>query len=395
MKLLTALFILIAVFWVPVAEAQTVAKTVTGRFRPNALDPNNTEFENTTPRGAFCNWRPTECQRRDAYIFDLGNREYWRKSGDGDNSSRRNTTYIGFPAPRLVTFTNTQNGHTFQASVSFVAMSLRLDFTRGQDPWYYGISGGCTAIRGAGGVGFSTGGWGVRDPQNPQACYSTVARGDRTYVYRNVGIGIDVRLPSAMTLQEGRYTASPAWEIGTGPNHIDLGDNITGIRYIRLDFEFDVIHDFQLRFPSEHPRVTLAPDGGWGRWVDHGITPATLRQELPFYLTSSMDFSLKMRCEHEVDRRCGIRHADSDTVVPVDVDVTIPGMRNLKDGKPAQFSAMVPDDTLAPRFTPEGYVRDRRSVLRFIANRDAVEKMVDRPSSHWEGNMTLVFDANP
>jgi hypothetical protein len=395
LKIIAALLVLLSSVWVPRVSAQTVEVNVTGRFRPNALDPGNTEFENTTPRGSFCTWRPTECQRRNAYIFDLGNREYWRKSGAGDNAARRDTTYVRFPSPRLVTFTNVDSGHSFQAQISFVAISLRLNFTNGVDPWYYGVSGGCTAIRGAGGLGWSTGGWGVRDPQNPQACYSTRARNGRTYVYRNVGIGIDVHLPSAATLQDGRYAATETWTAGGESSDIDLGDNITGIRYIRLKFAFDVIHDFQLRIPGQDLRAQLIPEGGWSRWINHGHAPERLRHELPFHLTSSMDFSVKLRCEHEVEGQCGIREGRAGGLVPVEVDMTLPGMRNLRDGSAAQNTRLVPDDTRAPRFTSEGYIRDRRSSLRFTAGREAVAEMLRSPGSHWEGNMTVLFDADP
>jgi hypothetical protein len=79
----------------------------------------------------------------------------------------------------------------------------------------------------------------------------------------------------------------------------------------------------------------------------------------------------------------------------VDVDVTIPGMRNLKDGRPAQDTPLSADDALAPRFSPEGYLMQRRSTLRFTANRAAVETIVQLPGSRWDGQMTVVFDANP
>lgn len=279
------MLVLFALHATPVA-AQVRGVTVTGQFRPNALNPGNTAFENTTPRGAFCNWQPTRCAQKGAYIFDLGGGEYWRKSGPQTGTAQRDTTYVRFPAPRTITLQDVNTGRTFDAEISFVAISLRLNFGRGADPWYHGISGGCTAIRGAGGVGWSNGGWGVRDPRNPQACYSNRIRDGRTYAYRNVGIGIQVALPNAMTLQDGRYTAQETWTTGGADADIDLGDNITGTTAIRMNFVFDVIHDFQVRFASETPRVPLVPDGGWSQWINHGKVPARLRQALPFHLTS-------------------------------------------------------------------------------------------------------------
>ncbi|KAF1014004.1 MAG: hypothetical protein GAK31_03027 [Stenotrophomonas maltophilia] len=61
MKWITVLLLLVAL-WPGAATAQVMEKKVTGIFRPNALDPGNTAFENTTTRGSFCNWRPADCQ---------------------------------------------------------------------------------------------------------------------------------------------------------------------------------------------------------------------------------------------------------------------------------------------------------------------------------------------
>ncbi|WP_447591903.1 hypothetical protein [Stenotrophomonas rhizophila] len=47
-----------------------------------------------------------------------------------------------------------------------------------------------------------------------------------------------------------------------------------------MNFVFDVAHDFKVEFSAESPRVQLAPEGGWSRWIDHGLPPARLRQSL-------------------------------------------------------------------------------------------------------------------
>jgi hypothetical protein len=37
----------------------------------------------------------------------------------------------------------------------------------------------------------------------------------------------------------------------------------------------------------------------------------------------------------------------------------------------------------------------RRSPLPYTAEREAVTEMLRTPGSHWSGDMTVVFDANP
>ncbi len=108
-----------------------------------------------------------------------------------------------------------------------------------------------------------------------------------------------------------------------------------------------------------------------------------------------MDFSMKLRCEHDAGNRCGIRNQTLGQVVPVDVDVTCPACAIARWAPGAGHTKLLPDDAQAPRFTPDGYLMQRRSTLRFTAGRDAVTEMLKAPGSHWEGNMTVVFDANP
>lgn len=212
--------------------------------------------------------------------------------------------------------------------------------------------------------------------------------------YLNFSIGYHLETPNPLQAQDGQYTGSVTYTVGNG-QQIDLGQGDYSDSELTLQLLLDVVHDFQVRFSSEFPVVQLAPEGGWVQWVDHGLLPSRLRQELPFHLTTSMDFSMKLRCEHDVGDRCGLQNVVNAEVVPVDVDVTIPGMSNVHDGRPAQNTALLPDDARAPRFTPDGYLMQRRSTLRFTAGREAVTEMLKSPGSHWEGNMTVVFDADP
>jgi hypothetical protein len=209
-----------------------------------------------------------------------------------------------------------------------------------------------------------------------------------------LGLGLRIVSVSPLSLVDGVYEGETTFTTGGAESDIDFGDDVT-TEPVVLKFRFTVRHDFQVRFPNDAPSVRLAPEDGWSQWIDHGRPPVRLRQELPFHMTTSMDFSMKLRCEHDFAEGCGIRNAVSDVVVPVDVDVTIPGMSNVRDGRPAQNTALLPDDTRAPRFTPDGYLMQRRSALRFTAGREAVTEMVKSPGSHWQGNMTVLFDANP
>jgi len=375
------------------SSVQGAVVKVTGIFEPSAFDPGNSSFKNTTPRSQFCSWRPAECDRKNSYVFSVP--ATFTKSGEASPDARRDSTYIRFPAARNVVFSN-PDGRTFSAEVIFTSFTTRLDFTNGRDPLYYDVSGGCTSIKGAGGTGWSMGGWALKTPERPSACYSTQTRNGRNYRYRNFGLGIDVKLPSAVSLSSGVYTAREVYLIGNGSNDLDLGDGISGDSEVVFNFEFEVKHSFKVEFPGDI-RVSLAPLGGWTQWIDYGRAPSRLQQELPFTLTSSSDFSVKLRCEHEVSERCGIEDLAAGTIVPVDVNVTMPGMRVIGTGAPAINTSLASDasGTVAPRFTPDTYLVSRPSKLEFSANGTSVTEMLKAPGSRWQGDVTVVFDSDP
>jgi hypothetical protein len=48
-----------------------------------------------------------------------------------------------------------------------------------------------------------------------------------------------------------------------------------------------------------------------------------------------------------------------------------------------------------PVFTADTFIVRRPSQLRFAVNGSAVESMLDHPGSHYRGDVTVIFDADP
>ncbi len=102
-----------------------------------------------------------------------------------------------------------------------------------------------------------------------------------------------------------------------------------------------------------------------------------------------------MRCEHEVSGRGGIEDLSSGTIVPGGVAVTMPGM--TVNGRPgdqnrAGFRGQWQCCTaLHPRPLPG----QPPFQLTFSANGTAVTDMLKAPDSHWQGDVTVVFDSDP
>ncbi|UQA68590.1 hypothetical protein K1516_11530 [Stenotrophomonas maltophilia] len=368
---------------------------VTAEFMPSALDPSRSVFRNTTPPGVYCSWRPEFCTSDGAYTVDVP--LAWSKLYLRDGEVRQKF-YLALPGPRTITLTNKTNGLMTDVRLSIETISGQLTPGDVRNPVFTAsVGGGCQYVRTVAAGTYVRFGWRVRNPEAPAPCHS---RGDGAAPDPFVvgmswfGLGLRIVSESPLSLVDGMYEGETTFSAGGAGSDIDFGDDVT-TEPITLKFRFTVRHDFQVRFPDEIPSVTLTPEGGWSQWVDHGRPPRLLRQELPFHLTTSMDFSMKLRCEYDLREGCGIRNAAADVVVPVDVDVTIPGMSNVRDGRPTQNTALLPDDARAPRFAPDGYLMRRRSALRFTAGREAVTEMLKSPGSHWQGNMTVVFDADP
>jgi len=366
---------------------------ITAEFRPSALDPSHNRFVNTTRQSGYCAQHSIYC-RVGEFTIDTGlNVAQRRLYGGGEDP--REKWYLAVDGNwRDVVVRNASNQELkARLRVFLIGMEWGLG-SDGTAPGSYGSStGGCRGRVGVGSGSLYRYAWDV--PEGNSVCVrSPRATTDQVARYLNFSIGYHLETPNPLQAQNGQYTGSVTYTVGNG-QQIDLGQGDYSDSELTLQLRLDVVHDFQVRFSSEFPVVQLAPEGGWVQWIDHGLPPSHLRQELPFHLTTSMDFSMKLRCEHDLGDGCGIRNTAADLIVPVDVDVTIPGMSNVRDGRPAQNAALLPDDARAPRFTPDGYLMQRRSTLRFTAGREAVTEMLKSPGSHWQGNMTVVFDANP
>lgn len=375
-------------------EAGAVDLQIVAEFRPSALDPTHNQFVNMTPQSGYCQHYSNLCRPGD-FTIDTGiNVAQRRLFGGGDDP--REQWYLAVDGNwRDVTVRNDRSGHELNVRIRLflIGMSWGLP-SDGTAPGVYGsATGGCRGRTGVGSGSFYRYAWEV--PLGNSVCVrSPRATTDQIARYLNFSIGYHLETPNPLQAQDGQYSGNVIYSVGNG-QQIDLGQGDYSDSELNLQLALDVMHDFQVRFPSENPQVQLAPEGGWSQWIDHGHAPSSLRQELPFHLTTSMDFSMRLRCEHEAAGRCGIRNEKSGEVVPVDVDATLPGMSSVYDGRPAQNTPLPPEGGPSPRFTPDGYLMGRRSTLRFTAGREAVTEMLKAPGSRWAGDVTIVFDANP
>lgn len=111
-------------------------------------------------------------------------------------------------------------------------------------------------------------------------------------------------------------------------------------REVLLRFELKVEHELAVNFSEGSPKVSMAPIGGWQQWSEHDRKPARLQAELPFTLTSSTDFIVKLRCNGtpSAEGHCPISdRANPDTAgtATVKLDITMPGISATLEATPA------------------------------------------------------------
>ncbi|MEI2260063.1 hypothetical protein OHC51_03640 [Stenotrophomonas indicatrix] len=389
---------LVAGVLIMAAMAQPVSAVevnVTAEFKPSMLDPTRTTFTNTTPRGAYCTWAPAQCEQAGAYFFDipLSLQKTYVKGQD-----TRDLLYILMPPPRDVQVTHVGSGEQHTVNIAFNAVSGHLTPGGVDNPAFtVYVQGGCNYVHTATNSVRVIFGWTLRAHQVPTPCYSRGDGGENgfthTYSFQWLGVGTAITSPSPLTLRNGTYTGETTYTIGSAGADFDFGNGVTGDSEVTFRFEFTVAHEFQVNFPSASPQVNLVPIGGWEQWTQYGKAPSSLRQELPFSLTSSSPFSVALRCEHDAGEGCGIAENVSGTVVPLDVDLTMPGMTETATNRPARNYLLRREhaDT-DPMFAPDGYLVGRPSNLRFAVNGAGLTEMLSRPGTQWQGDVTIVFD---
>ncbi|WMJ67819.1 hypothetical protein [Stenotrophomonas sp. 24(2023)] len=381
-------------------------------FAPSALDPTRNEFTNDTPNGGLC-VRPNLCGPGEKSVLLPITVRYaeMRPFAGADHEAR-----ISVPSTwRRVVLTHADSGRTAETEwrVSFLGATYYLTRdareTTGNDNvsqahhQLWQGNGWSEPPPGCGRMNYAEAGgtswrFGWRYPEAATTCVKRPRHLiDDGMQLREVSLGYTMRSPNPLAMEAGIYTGQLQLRVGPGGD-FDFGTNtVASDNELIVHFTLTVTHAFQVTFPQAGPKVSLAPAGGWSQWTRHGTPPARLQQELPFLLTTSNEFSVKMRCQHDSGGRCGIANASTGAVVPIDVDVTMPGMRDMRSGAFAQNTPLVSERSgqVAPRFTPQSYLQNRQARLRFAANGPAMTEMLKAPASRWQGDVTVVFDSEP
>lgn len=379
-----------------VADASAADIDVTAEFQPNAHDPNSRTFTNTTPWSGVCSGaHNATCRSRGIWSIDTTIRG--TKSTTPGGTVRNDRFYFGMPSPRTITVQNAR-GETHDLRVRIQGMAFRIQG--------YSAHGGrgmtnCSVVLNNVGAANQTN---MRlflrndDGEGNSACWSQTALtagADREIHALDVVYVLETSNPLGMS--SGTYTGSTTYSIGGAGSEIDLGDgvNLTD-ESLTINFTLDVDHAFELNFPEGSDRVVLSPVGGWSQWTDYGKVPSALRKELPFQISTSGRVGIRLSCEFPIGNQCGVRSQQDGKEVPVAVAVTMPGLIHTGTGAPAvEYPLNSRTGNNVPVFAVDTYVIHRPSRLLFEVGSQGVAEMVKQPGSHWRGDVTVIFDAEP
>lgn len=376
---------------------------ITAEFKPSVLNPDKRDFENTTPWSGVCNsTHLPACINNNWWSIDTGIRgtkQALREANYGPNGF-----YIGMPSPRTVRVTSEEGAHSFDLKFNIIGAAMRLvdeDRDGPLEPASVGNPNNCNR-------GLSN-----ASAQNRSAMRMFLRRdggegvvacalhwlSTNNYVMTEFDFTYKLTTPQPLGMPSGIYRGVTTFRVGgTGDGaDFDLGNGVAlDDNVVNVHFQLDVQHPFLLEIPPGSDRAVLAPKGGWSQWSDHGIAPKALERDIPFTLSSSGQFSVSMQCQYPLpDGRCALRNMTEATEdAPLDIQLTLPGFRISATGADAVglplTTTMVP-----PVFTTESLVIRRPSRLHFAVNGAAVNTMLDHPGSHYRGDVTVIFDADP
>ncbi|MGE7990891.1 hypothetical protein ACQKPE_07555 [Pseudomonas sp. NPDC089554] len=371
-------------------EATAAEVTFTAKYRGEASG----RFENTTRQAGFCGYWPTHC----AGVQTVGLPLNYLKTSIAYAPDARDQFYVKLPGRRTLQVTNPLTRDTYPITFEILGVSQKVQEPSYKNPVFTRYpSGGCAyQVTYWTEQGWTMYLWSVRNPAQPQPCYSngTEAKRGETFTtpVTEMAVSYKLNMPSPLAMKPGIYHGSATYSVGPGMD-FDFGNGVQGLdnNSLTLNFELDVQHAFVIDFPPGSERAVLEPPGGWSGWLSRGQALQKLYRDLLFQIWSSGPFKAYKLCQYPVGDRCGIRNA-ANHEVPVSVGVSMPGGIR-QEGKEVRKLALPTGRAAALSFEAVATVFNRSGQLNFEVEREHVKGMLDHPGSTYRGDVTVVFDA--
>ncbi len=378
---------------------------ITAEFAADISKPQNNKFTNTTPISGFCAEFVNVCANGifSIAIPGVSASKYLDEMTHDYINELPSVTVDG--SQRTITLTEKNTGRTIVANfrITFIAMDYTFtNIVTGSILGLDGLSqrplGGCTAGN-MGSIYNNTSKWGWGVPAQKVDCYGKISQAGSgiplvaTVDINNFSLGYSLQTPDPLNLYGGTYEGEVVYSLGDSGEDIGFHAQSTSDSEIRIHITATVKHAFNIFFPDGKYNldVRLDAQGGWSSWINGGRVPESLQKAVPFLLTSSTPFVVKMQCGLDGgNQNCGLENRQTHEVVPLEVMLTLPGFKSNGTGvNNLRMTSAANGQAIDP---PGGFITDRSSHIDFRVLRPGVETMVKSPGSTWKGLVTLIFD---
>lgn len=379
-------------------------------FRPDAANPNNNKFINTTPVSGYCADYPAECQANGMFSIRLPINFHSRYSIRPGHSQRDGAMFT-VPAGWIpITATNAETGETETVELRFSGVGTQYVLSDTAQ----NLTGAPSAIEGHrqlwGGLSW------VYAP--PPCQYSGVgAYSDTTYrffwktpvygvcskaasflipsfYYRTLDFAYELRTPNPLGMSTGLYTTNTYFGIGPA-GAFDMGDAmIPDDSTLIINFVLDVQHTLKVDLPPGGNQIALQPEGGWQRWLNSGRAPERLFRDQTFLISASSRFKMYLECGIGTVETCILFNDGTNYGTPFNVSVSLPNGLTDTNGRPVKQQKLLPKVSGAVIFQPGIYVDRKPGILHFEIDKANTERIVkaDR-GNRYSGTVVVIWDS--
>ncbi|WP_426150584.1 hypothetical protein [Pseudomonas sp. DC3000-4b1] len=379
--------------------AQADAVEITAEYRASEY---NDEFRNTTPNSGYCVEYGCETD-----MFSVSLPITYERTVISGLSPIPDRWSLKTPAEAIVDIVSDQGERaSLRFQVTHIAQSVGVgsdgDLGYTENPAAHRTAGGgCTRLEGWLNEDSVLGGfaWRVDNPRSPSVCYPNNEPDDspRPITPRvwNTSIAYKLIYPPPHTLPMGTYHGSVTFSVGeTGD--FALGSKVSrlSVNSVTFNFTLSVHHQVSVQFPANSDRVVLEPTGGWQKWLSTGVAPTELTASLPFRLTASGPFSIRMECgEATGPKICAIRNRRTQALTSFIVWVHPPKGTEFahQPGAPATPFPILDGQSVS--FLTPKLLRNSLGKFTFETYDPFIEELLKSPGDDWAGLVTLIFDA--
>lgn len=347
----------------------------------------------TTTPSRYCNQWGNTCK----FVKTIDIPFQFSKQVDLASTDNRDKIYVQLPSRQPVTLVNRSTQETATAKLAFGYISQKATYQT-----HRVVTPGITTCEASGGL---LGGPGyVRflwfgfyaDAQRP--CVADVPRREAIEEsdVSEMMVSYIADFPALTSLTPGLWEGHIDYPIGPG-NGFDFG-NLTRMsaNSIRFRIELEVKHDMQVEMPASGSRVEVLPPGGWKPWETTNAVPPRLFHDTPLKVWASSPFAVYVTCQYGASAEfCNMVTRPSNDVTPVYTALTLPATFNF-NGQPVTRLPLGVGAANAKLLTPAGNVSSQPGQVHFDVQQADVKHMLSHfRGASYQGNVTLVFDANP